>query len=210
MWWAFITSFHSVSFFSCGVSKCWVSPGAFRAERLPLWLSCLDPQSGPVISNYGHFCFPKDILQFLETFFVVIVTLGGGKLLASSTQRFWLFFQLLHSPPCSLFSDHNGLLWDSVQFSHSVMSDSLWPHGLRYTRLPYSSPTPRAYSNSCPLSQWCIQPSHPLSCPFPPAFSHSQHQGLFTWVSSSYQVAKVLEFQLQHQSFQWIFRTDFL
>ena len=47
-----------------------------------------------------------------------------------------------------------------------------------------------------------IQPSHPLSSPSPPAFNLSQHQGLFTCVSSSYQVAKVLEFQLQHQSFQ--------
>ena len=53
-----------------------------------------------------------------------------------------------------------------------------------------------------------IQPSHPLSFPSPPAFNLSQHQGLFQWVSSSHQVAKVLEFQLQHQSFQWIFRTD--
>ena len=55
-----------------------------------------------------------------------------------------------------------------------------------------------------------IQPSHPLSSPSPPAFNLSQHQGLFQWVSSSHQVAKVLEFQFQHQSFQWIFRTDFL
>ena len=55
-----------------------------------------------------------------------------------------------------------------------------------------------------------IQPSHPLSSPSPPTFNHSQHQGLFQWVSSSHQVAKVLEFQLQHQSFQWIFRIDFL
>ena len=51
-----------------------------------------------------------------------------------------------------------------------------------------------------------IQPSHPS----PPAFNLSQHQGLFKWVSSLNQVAKVLELQLQHQSFQWIFRTDFL
>ena len=55
-----------------------------------------------------------------------------------------------------------------------------------------------------------IQPSHPLSSPSPPAFNLSQHQGLFQWISSSHQVAKVLEFQLQHQSFQWMFRTDFL
>ena len=55
-----------------------------------------------------------------------------------------------------------------------------------------------------------IQPSHPLSSPSPPALSLSQHQGLFKWVSSSHQVAKILEFQLQHQSFQWTPRTGFL
>ena len=54
------------------------------------------------------------------------------------------------------------------------------------------------------------QLSHPLLSPSPPAFNLSQHQGLFQWVSSSHQVAKLLEFQLQHQSFQWICRTDFL
>ena len=55
-----------------------------------------------------------------------------------------------------------------------------------------------------------IQPSHPLSSASSPAFNISQHQGLFQWVSSSHQVAKVLEFHLQCQSLQWIFRTDFL
>ena len=54
-----------------------------------------------------------------------------------------------------------------------------------------------------------IQPSYPLSSPSV-AFTLSQHQGLFQWVSSSHQVDKVLELQLQHQSFQWIFRTDFI
>ena len=55
-----------------------------------------------------------------------------------------------------------------------------------------------------------IQPSHPLSSPSPPAPNPSQHQGLFQWVSFSHQVAKVLEFQLQHQSFQWTPRNDLL
>ena len=54
-----------------------------------------------------------------------------------------------------------------------------------------------------------IQLSHPVLSPSPPDFNFSQHQGLFQWVSSLHQVAKVLEFQLQHQSFQWIFRIDF-
>ena len=55
-----------------------------------------------------------------------------------------------------------------------------------------------------------IQPSHLLSSPSPPAPNPSQHQGLFQWVNSSHEVAKVLEFQLQHQSFQWTPRTDLL
>ena len=55
-----------------------------------------------------------------------------------------------------------------------------------------------------------IQPSHPLTSPFPPAPNPSQHRGLFQWVNSLHEVAKVLEFQLQHQSFQWTPRTGLL
>ena len=55
-----------------------------------------------------------------------------------------------------------------------------------------------------------IQLSHPLSCPSPPDFNLSQHQGLFKWVNSLHQMANILEFQLQHQSFQWTLRTDLL
>ena len=80
------------------------------------------------------------------------------------------------------------------------MSNSLWPHGLQHTRLPRTSPPFRVCSDSCLLSWWTIQPSHSLSPPSP-ALNLSQHQGLFQWVGSSHQVAKVLG--LQHQSFQW-------
>ena len=96
-----------------------------------------------------------------------------------------------------------------ISVSRSVMSDSLGPHGLQHTRLPCPSLTLRACSE---LVHWvgdAIQP-YLQSSPSPPAFTLSQHQGLLQWVSSSHQVAKVLEFQLQHQSFQWTFRTDFL
>ena len=55
-----------------------------------------------------------------------------------------------------------------------------------------------------------IHPFHPLSSPSPPTLNLSQHQGLFQWIGSSHHVAKVLELQLQHQSFQWVFRIDFL
>ena len=97
----------------------------------------------------------------------------------------------------------------TLLFSHSVVSHSLRPHGLQHNRLPCPSPSPGACSNSCPLSQWC-HPTISSSVAPSPAFNLSQDQGLFQWVKSSHQVVKVLEFQLQHQSFQWIFRTDFL
>ena len=97
----------------------------------------------------------------------------------------------------------------SVQFSHSVVSDSLWPHEARQASLSITN------SRSLPklMSIESMMPSnHLILCcpPSPPAFNVSQHQGLFKWVSSSHQVAKMLEFQLQHESFQWTPRTDFL
>ena len=64
----------------------------------------------------------------------------------------------------------------SVEFSLSVVSDSLQPHGLHHARFPSPSPTPGTCSNSCPLSQWCHPTSHPLLSPSPPAFSLSQNQ----------------------------------
>ena len=74
--------------------------------------------------------------------------------------------------------------------------------------LPVHYQFPESSQTHVPWVIDAIQPSHPLSSPSPPALNLSQHQGLFKWVSSSYQVAKVLEFQLQHQSFQWTPRTD--
>ena len=101
------------------------------------------------------------------------------------------------------------VLLHSVQFSHSVVSDSLQPLELQHAWSPCrSSPTPRVYSNSCPLSQWCHSTISSSVIPFSSPFNLSQHQGLFKWVSSSHQVATVLEFQLQHQSFQWTPRTS--
>ena len=82
-------------------------------------------------------------------------------------------------------------VFSSVQFSHSVVSDSLQPHGLQHTRPPCPSPAPRVYSNSCPLSRRC----HPaISSSVVPLSSHLQSfpaSGLFQGVSSSHQVAKV-------------------
>ena len=71
-------------------------------------------------------------------------------------------------------------------------------------QLACPTPTLRAYSNSCPLSWWCHPTISSSVVPFSSCLNLSQHQGLFQWVSSSYQVAKLLQFKLQHQSFQWI------
>ena len=98
----------------------------------------------------------------------------------------------------------------SVQFSCSVVSDPLWPHELQHARPLCPSPTPGVYSNSCPSSRWC----HPtISSSVVPSSSCPQSlpaSGLFQWVNSSHEVVKVLEFQLQHQSFQWTPRIDVL
>ena len=93
-----------------------------------------------------------------------------------------------------------------IQFSHSVMSDSLQPHGLQHARPPCPSPTPGGCSNSGPLSRWC----HPTMSPSVISFSSCLQSLPASGSFSMSQLAKVLEFQLQHQSFQWIFRTDFL
>ena len=93
----------------------------------------------------------------------------------------------------------------SVLFSHSVMSDSLRPHGLQHARPPCPTPTPGDYSKSCPLSPWCHWTISSSVIPFSSSLQSFQHPGFFQWVSSLHQVAKVLEFQLQHQSFQWIY-----
>ena len=91
------------------------------------------------------------------------------------------------------------------QFSSSVMSDSLRLHEPQHARPPCPSPTPRVHPNPFQRCHSVISSSVIPSC-----LNLSQHQSLFQWVSSSHQVAKILEFQLQHQSFQGTPRTDLL
>ena len=86
--------------------------------------------------------------------------------------------------------------FSSVQFSHSVVSNSLWPHELQHVRPPCPSPTPRVHSDSRPSSQWCHPAISSSVVPFSSCPNPSQHQSLFQWVNSSHEVAKVLEFQL--------------
>ena len=92
-------------------------------------------------------------------------------------------------------------------FSYSVAFNSLWPLDFSTPGFPVLHCLPEFAQSHVHWVGDAIQPSHPLSFPSLSTFNLSQHQGLFQWVGSSHQVAKVLEFQ--HQSFQWIFRIDF-
>ena len=100
--------------------------------------------------------------------------------------------------------------FSSVQFSRSVVSDSLRPYESQHARLPCLSPTPEFTQIHVHRVSESIQPSHPLSSPSPPAPNPSQHQSFFQCVNSSREMAKVLKFQLQHHSFQRTPRTDLL
>ena len=93
-------------------------------------------------------------------------------------------------------------------FSLSVMSDSLQPHGPQHARLPCPSPSPRVSSSSCPLCWWCHPTISSSVVPFSSYLQSFPASGSFLMSWFLHQVAKVLK--LQHQSFQWIFRTDFL
>ena len=112
---------------------------------------------------------------------------------------------LIHWSLLPGFSRYLAKLQSSVQFSSLAQScltlcdsTNCSSPGLPvYHQLPESTQTHVHWVGDA------IQPSHPLSFPSPPALKISQHQGLFQWVSSLHQVAKVLEFQLQHQSYQW-------
>ena len=98
----------------------------------------------------------------------------------------------------------------SVQFSHSVVSDSLRPHGVQHTKLPFPHHLPELAQVH---AQWICdanQPSHPLLPTSPPSLNApSTASGSFKCVGYSYQVAKVLELQLQNQSLQWFSSVHF-
>ena len=91
---------------------------------------------------------------------------------------------------------YSWMVFSSVQFSRSVMSNSLRPHESQHARPPCPSQLPEFTQTHAHWVSDAIQPSHPLSSPSPPTSNPSQDQGLFQWVNSLHEVAKVLEFQL--------------
>ena len=108
----------------------------------------------------------------------------------------------------SLRAGHDWVTSD--QISRSVVSDSLWPHESQHARPPCPSPTPRVHSDSRPSSQWCHPAISSSVVPFSSCPQSLQASESFQWVNSSHEVAKVLEFQLQHHSFQRNPRADLL
>ena len=144
--------------------------------------------------------------QFLHYFGVWLLGKYKFKYFPGELNPYFLYFEVI------LFISRNAFdfQFSSVHFSSSIVSDSCDSIDCSTPGLPVHHQHPEFTQTHVHWVDDTIQPSHPLSSPSPPAFNLSQHQGLFKWVSSSQQVAKVLEFQLQHQSLQWTPRTDLL
>ena len=197
-WWDSPDCLHLSSFCSSNRLFLWITSSSFSLSRLipvfTLFCTCFS-------ASFSDICWSTSSIPTLlvNCFKDFPTTPYSGCLFQITTS---LYLEVME---CFLLA-----VITSVQFSHSVMSDSLWPHGLQHARLSCPSPTPGACSNSCSLSWWY----HPIISssvdPFSSCLQSFPASGSFLWVSSSHQVAEVLELQLQYQSFQWIFRTDFL
>ena len=109
--------------------------------------------------------------------------------LFSHTIFFNFVCYLLHNIVTSMLILISAAL-SSLQFSHSVLSDSLQPHEPQHTRPPCPSPTPRVHQNPCPSSRWCHPTISSSLSPSPPALNLSQHQGRLKWVSFWHQGPK--------------------
>ena len=163
--------------------------------------TCHSPQGelpSPSPSVYSlvslHFLFRK-----MRT---IIFPLGSAPLRMCSEDWKW---------GCREGSEHLGRKGpQSIQFSRPVGSHSLQPHGLQHTRLPCPSPIPRAYSNSCPLSQWCHPTISSSVVPFSSCLQSFPAPGSFPMSQFFASGGQSIGVQLQHHSSQWIFRTDFL
>ena len=174
-----------------------------KASKFGSWK--LESRLNVYLSIVLFFHLPKKLMRFslpVFFFFFFFGFLSSSFLLSifkcEKTLQSRTFLIISHLDKCS------------VQFSHSVKFHSWRTHGLQHTRPPCPSPTPRVYSNSCPLSQWCHPTISSSVIPFsfhPQSFPASGSFRMSPFFTSGCQV---LEFQLQHQSFQWTFRTDFL
>ena len=120
----------------------------------------------------------------------------------NATHRYLILWPLLR---CKNSRIINSVQFSSVALLYPTLCD---PMNCSMPGLPVHHKLPEFTQTHAHRDGDAIQPSHPLLSPSPPAPNPSHHQGLFQWVKSSHEVAKVLEFQLHHQSFQWTPRTD--
>ena len=128
----------------------------------------------------------------------------------------WVFIYLFQYVPFIIFtaagsnqSFHSPAFKSNARFSSVQLLSSVQLFAIPWTRLPVHQ-LPKFTQTHVHWVDDDIQPFYPVLCLSPPAFNLSQHQGLFKGISSSHQVAKIFEFQVQHQSFQRTLRTDFL
>ena len=173
------------------------------------------------MSNFIHRYVLWPGLFLLLLFYLFFVTISWKRqcksiadvfTLESISEHLWSLFKffgklaplICHILLLLLLFDFSFLRFSSVQFSHSLLSHSATPW---ITALQASLYITNSQSHVHRLGH-AIQPFHPLSSLSPPAPNPSQHQSLFQWVNSLHEVAKVLKFQLQHQSFQWTPRMD--
>ena len=163
------------------------------------------------LGNNFYFQGSKDssVDYSLEWLTAICVTAPPLKICGLVFLLLWSVFPVhLWAFPLLVISDSNLSVgcWFSAFQSCPALCDSMncsTPGSLSFT-------TSQSLLRFCPWIGDTSQPSHPLSFPSPPVFYLSQHQGIFQWVGSFLQVAKVLELQLQQQSFQWILRVESL
>jgi len=208
----------------------WIEePGELKSmglQKSQIWLSYLTTQQPRIVERlraleaiFTYVKIPCDLASLLNlhNFWFSFLFNGlkclPGMVVMSSRSRSVNGILLYSQAPCksSVTTIFFEFIQHSVQFSCSVMSNSLQPYGVQNARPPCPSPTPRVYPNSCPLSQWYHPTISSSVIPFFsclqsfPASGSFQMSQLFSGQS---QVAKVLEFQ--HQSFQWTLRTYLL
>ena len=173
----------------------WILKKKKNVDTGPVWAT----QPQPVIETRMQCVIGMSCLHFFQS------PLAGRRWPWNRSQE--LKDKLYQCWKCSILSSHIGSCLHDQRESRCCSFANVCP--ALCEPMDCSMPGLPVHHELPELAQTHVHPTMSFSViPSPPAFSLSQHQGLFQWVSSSHHVARVLEFQLQHQSFQWIFTTD--
>ena len=174
---------------------------------LPLWSFSSLGQKQVQLRAPAEVIMTMTILVIIKMAFIFEPVLSWDKILV------WILsLGPHHLPECMVYSSSTDDQTEAqivIQLlSHVRLFVTPWTAS--HQASPCPSPSPRICLNSCPLSLWHYPTISSSAVPSPPAFNLSHYHGLFQWVNSSHQVARVLELHHQHRSFQWIFSVDFL